>query len=60
MKCSCKVKTTRTYVFSDDTIIELCCYYCGSVCDSVSIPRTEEAFRAIKEATQYLAEETEE
>ena len=59
MKCSCSSKTTRAYLYSDETIIELCCCFCGKRLDSVSIPRTEEAFKAIKEATQYLAEETE-
>jgi hypothetical protein len=37
----------------------LACYYCGKRLDSVSIPRTEEAFKAIKEATQYISNDVE-
>jgi hypothetical protein len=61
MKCSCTAKTIHAEVACDCINLDLRCYFCGKFLDTVCIPKTEEAFRAIKEATQYLpGEEAEE
>jgi hypothetical protein len=62
MKCSCSSKIMSVWsVDVDDITLLLKCYFCGRRWDMLTVPKTEEAFKAIKEATQYLpGEEAEE
>jgi hypothetical protein len=59
MKCSCTAKTLRAENYEGSIVLVLRCYFCGKLVDTLFIPKTEEAFRAIKEATQYIPNDVE-
>jgi hypothetical protein len=59
MKCSCTAKTVVAETHRDAIVLRLRCYFCGKWLDHIAFPKTEEVFRAVKEATQYIPNDVE-
>ena len=59
MKCSCTAKTLRAENYEGSIVLVLRCYFCGKLVDTLFIPKTEEAFKAIKNEITRLDNEWE-